>query len=252
MTLSPAATEWRWFASLAGPILTPAMHETLSSPPVNPGPSPAPPRKQGRGCLWAAIISFVLMLVLAVVGVFVVRGFVRSAISTYTSTEPVPIPILETTEAEAKEISDRARQFFEDLQAGEPVEPLVLTAEDLNRLIAWTGTNQLAGKLYVAIEDGEVRGRMSFPLDQTGWNSLQGRYLNADVVLTATLSGGELVVRATDIRANDKSVPAFVLKDLKQRNLADQFMNNPDAFAAMQLLESITVTDEGIMLTPRP
>lgn len=228
------------------------MNSTELPPVASSESAPPPPKKRGRGCLWALLISFVLLLVLGVTVALVARSVWKSAISTYTATEAVPIPILETSEDEARAITSRAGKFFKDLQAGEAVEPLMLTAEDLNRLIASTGTNHLAGKVFVTIEGDEVKGRMSFSLDQTGHESLRGRHLNADVILKAELKGGELVVQATDIRANDHSIPGWVMGNLKQRNLADQYMNDPDAYAAMQLLESITVTNGGIVLTPKP
>jgi hypothetical protein len=224
--------------------------------PPDAAPDEVPPqpvkKKKRHGCLWALLICFVLMIVLAVTGLLVVRSLWKSAVRTYTATAPVPIPVLETSKEEAKAISDRAKKFFEDLQAGKLVEPLTLTAEDLNRLIAASGSNQLAGKLFVTIADGKVKGRMSFSLDKTGRADLMGRWLNADVTLRATLEGGELRVVAEEIAANDKSIPGIVLNQLKQRNLADEFMNNQDTYAALQLLDSITVTNDAIVVTPKP
>jgi len=221
----------------------------LASDEVPPAPAP---KKKRHGCLWALLISFVLMVILGITGLLVVRSLLKSAVRNYTATEPVPIPIMETSKEEAKEISDRAKKFFEDLQKGEVVEPMMLTTDDLNRLIAASGTNQLAGKLVVDVQDGKIKGRISFSLDQTHQRELQGRYLNADVVLRVALAGGELRVWADEIQANDKAIPGLLMSNLKQRNLAEQFMNNPDAYAALQLVESITVTNGAIIVTPKP
>lgn len=223
-------------------------------PPLDTAEAPVPPapKKKRHGCLWALLITFVLGVFLLIAGVLVVRGLIKSAVRNYTATQPVAIPVLETTKAEAKEISDRAKHFFEDLKAGKLVEPLILAADDLNRLIADSGTNHLAGKLFVNLEDGRIKGRMSFPLDQTHQAALKGRYLNADVVLRVSLAGGELGVWAEEIQANEKAIPALVMSNLKQRNLADQWMNNQEVYAALQLIESVTVTNGALVVTPKP
>ncbi len=215
-------------------------------------PPPAAKKKKSHGCLWALLISFVVLVLLAVVGLIAAFSLWKSAVRNYTATAPLPIPVVAASKEEAKAITDRAMQFFQDLKAGQPVEPLILTADDLNRLIASSGSNQMAGKLFVTIEDGKVKGRMCFPLDQTHNKDLQGRYLNADVTLRATLQDGELRVWADEIQANDQAIPGIVLSQIQQRNLAEEYMKTQDAYATMLLLESITVTNGAIVITPKP
>ena len=223
-------------------------------PPIEPLNQPvAPPKKKRRwrGCLWALLICFCLMIVLAVTGVLVVRSLLKKAVRDYTTTQPVEIPIAQVTPEEGKAIADRAQKWFADLKAGAPVDPLTLTTDDLNRLIALSGTNQLAGKLTVDLSDGKLRGRICLPLDKVGQPDLVGRYLNADVTLKASIAGGELRVFADDIRANDKSIPGFILRKVKERNLADEFMNQQDVFATIQLLESVTITNGALIVMPK-
>jgi hypothetical protein len=231
------------------------MNPTEVPPALTPDEVPLPPPKKKsrwRGCLWALLICFVLLIVLGITGLLVVRSMIKSAVRDYTSTQPVEIPILETSEAEAKAITSRAQKFFEDLRGGKEVEPLMFTADELNRLIASTGTNQLAGKVYVTIEDGKVKGRVSIALDQFGSPELKGRWLNGMVTLRARIEGGELKVHAEEISANDKTIPAFILNRIKERNLADEHMNNQDFYATLQLIESITATNNAIIVTPKP
>ena len=229
--------------------LPPAL-ETDSAPP----PTPPPPKKKSwlRGCLWALLICFIVFIGLPITGVLVVRSMWKSAIRDYTASQPVEIPVVQTSKEEAKAITDRATKFFQDLAGGKPVEPLMLTADDLNKLIASTGSNQLAGKLFVTIEDGKVKGRVSFSLDKLGSPELKGRWLNGSVTLRAKIEGGELKVYADEISANDKTIPSLILNQLKQRNLAEEYMNNQDFYATLQLVESVTATNNAIIVTPKP
>ena len=68
---------------------------------------------------------------------------------------------------------DKLKQRFEAFQAAvreqRPTQPLTLTADDINALIA-SGPEQqaLKGKFYVSLEGDQLKGEVSVPLQEVG------------------------------------------------------------------------------------
>jgi hypothetical protein len=224
----------------------------MNNEPPGAAPPAAPkPRKKLRGCLWGCLITLVLLVVLALVAFLVLRGIWKSAIRDYTETAPVELPRVMVPEGTAQDLGERFRNFFETLRSSQSVQPLILTADDINRAIALTGTNQLRDRLFVTIEDGVVKGQVSVPLDTMNIAELRGRFINGTVTLKVDYNGGELRVWADSFQAHGKPAPEWLMKRIRDRNFAEGLLNNQQSYADLQNLETIVVTNGAIILVPK-
>ena len=207
-----------------------------------------PPKKRGcffYGCLALAVAG--LFCVAAVVGVYF---YVRSVINTYTSTTPVLLEKVEYSAAEMDALKARLQTFKKALDDGKESAELVLTADDLNALLSLEA--QLRGKLFVRIEDDKLKGEISMPLPDVGPLRLKGRYLNGAAVFRVALEASVLDVRLADVLVQNKPLPAMILRELKGRNLAQEFQTDPRTAADIAKFESIQVTNGAVRLRNSP
>ncbi len=125
-----------------------------------------------------------------------------------------------------------------------PVRELVLTAEEINGLIA--SKPEMKGHVFVEIEDGIVSGEVSFPTDMIPGAS--GRFFNADAEFDVSLVDGLLVVRLTDARVKGERVPQPLLDGFSRNNLAEELYNDPKNAEMLRKFDSIEVVDDSIVL----
>lgn len=202
-----------------------------------------PPKPRGclfYGCL-ALALAGLLALALGVIGYFVARSTAKRWINDYTSTTPVLIEKVEYSAAQMDALNGRLLEFRKALDSGRESIELVLTADDLNALVS--REPKLQGKLFVRIEDDKLKGEISMPLQDMGPLKLNGRYLNGVAVFRAALAAGVLDVRLEDVQVKNKPLPAIILKELKGRNLAQEFQTDPKTAADIAKFESIQITN---------
>lgn len=217
---------------------------------VEPPSMRVPQQKKGRGCFfYGCITSVVLVLVMVVVGIFVVRG-VKNWILSYTDTSPMELPTVEVTDAEYEALQQRMSAFKEALEKGDGTESLILTEKDINALIARSpDTKELKDTIYVSIEDDQVKGQISFPLDKTGFGWLKGRYLNGAATFNVLLEDGALDVTVDTVEVNGKALPDQVMAELRKENLAREFANDPETAKAIANFQSIKVQGGEVIIT---
>lgn len=214
------------------------------------------PQKKPRGCFfWGCIISVIVSVVLIiVVGVSIYVG-IRYLIDTakkYTDTVSAPMPAVAMPEPQRVELRKKVEEFRKGLEARTATEPLVLTADDLNALI--DDNPALKGKAHIDIVGEKVTAKISFPLRDMKLpiRELDERYLNGSATLRVSFKDGVLDVRADSIEAKGGPLPPKVMEALKNQNLAEKLLDDPKAREAFNKLESITVKDGKIIVTPRP
>lgn len=211
---------------------------------------PSKPRR--RGCwLYGCLITLALALIGVIAGFLILRHVVHQTVMSYTDTTPAKLPDLVITQPEIEAAQQRWKTFFEGLKGNQPLPPLTLTADDLNALIASTGTNALRDKLRVTIENNQLKGQVSFPLDRLQNGMLQGRYLNGTILFKVGLQDGVLTVRAESIEVKDQPLPGWLMSRIRAQNWAQNLMNDMNAVAVLQNLESIVVTNDALVVTPK-
>jgi hypothetical protein len=209
----------------------------------------------GSGCMKYALIGCLAMVVLIVVGgvlaYHAVTGFMSGIVDEYTDTQPRELPAVVVNEEEAEVIVQRVETFRKAQDAGGATEPLVLDANDINQLIHhhpdWS---ELADKVYVTIEDDQIQGEVSIPLDDVG-ELVKGRYLNGAATFKVGLAAGRLVVFVETLEVNGKPIPNEFMEQLRSKNLAEDSHKDEDFVAVVEKIESITVQDGRIYIVPK-
>jgi len=227
--------------------------------------------KTRRGCFpWSCLTAILVSLI----GVFVVGlasfWYVSVQVRQYTTDTPAKLPTPLYTDHEIAALEDRLQQIdlgeaspttvpratspadFKPAETGQvpptgEVVELVLSARDLNALIS--RQPDLQGKLLVTIEDGQVGGEVSIPLETLPGG--EGRFLNAHVSLAVELRDQELFVAITNATVKGAPLPKILLAALGNENLAAELNQHPMIKSRLQQLDSLTVEDDSIVLRKR-
>jgi hypothetical protein len=186
-----------------------------------------------------------LLLVVAV-GVYMAYRFVIGKVDEYTDTEPMELPTLLLTQTELEELNQRLSEFGEAVREGEATEPLVLQGEEINALVA--NEEEFRDHVYLTIEDDEIKGQISLPLDQLGF---KGRYLNGAAGFRVVLQNGDLAVNVTSVEVKGKPFPEEFMQQLRAQNMAEGATEDPEVQAVLEKIESITVEDGRLTITPK-
>jgi len=203
----------------------------------------APAKKRGclfYGCL-STIILGLLVVALFVAGFFVAKRFVNNLVALYTDTQPELIESVTYAAADREALKQRLEAFTVAVDSGKGGQELVLSAEDLNVLIA--ESPELKGKIFIMIEEDKLRGKVSVPLKDIGPLKLNGRYLNGTATLKASLTNGVVDLRLDDILVRSNALPARIVNELKKQNLAKEYQNDPKQQQEIQKYESIRLQD---------
>jgi hypothetical protein len=223
----------------------------MNNPTPLPSQPPAPRKKHGclfYGCLTLVILA-ILGIVIAVAGFFAAKRYASNVMTQYTQTNAVELPKVTATPQEQKAVQDRCSDFMDSLKAGKAVQPLVLSARDLNLLVA---KSELQNVVYLTIEDAQIKGQVSLPLENLGqWQMMKGRYLNGAAQFKVGMENSTLSVRLVSMEAGGKPVPDAFLSGLAGKNLAEEVLNNPDIGPTLRNLENVEVKDGKLILTPK-
>jgi hypothetical protein len=225
--------------------------EFHQAPKFSPEQYEAPPRQRGcffYGCIIASVLA-VLMLILLGIAIYVGYRFLAQQIDQYTSTSPIELPKLEMPAEQRQAVKERFESFKKAVDDGTPIEPLVLTSDDLNALIS--ENEDLKGTIYVTVDGDEVKGKVSWPLDKLGIGMVRGRYLNGEADLKASLQNGVLIVTLDSIEVNGKKPPEEFLQSLRQQNLAKDMYKDEKNAAMIRKFESLEIKDGKITIKVR-
>lgn len=208
------------------------------------------PEKSGCGCwVWGCLSVVVIGIIGIALASYLLYRVAAGQIEKYTSETPQEMPVVEYDEETLTALETRFDDFKAKLKSGEPTEDLVLTAEDINAMIA--KKEDLKGKIFVKIEDGQLKGDVSMPLDNLPLGVGKGRYFNASAAFDVTMANGMLVVNLADAEVKGEQVPEEFLQGMRKENLAKDLYNDPDTAKAFRRIESIDVEDGKVVLRVR-
>ena len=206
------------------------------------------PKKRGcffYGCLTMTILAL-LGGVLGYVGYRVFKSSTQKFITVYTDTQPVLLEYEEVSPAQLAALKWRLTAFDEALKQQTFAQELVLTASDINALIA--DNSKLKGKLFVMIEGDRIKGKVSLPLDNIGPLHLKNRYLNGMASFKTVLMNDVLVVTMDDVQVKGQPLPAILLAALKGKNLAQDALRDPQVAEKIRKFESLQIKDGKVIL----
>jgi len=211
--------------------------------------SASPPAKK-RGCLFWAAVTALVVVVTAGVGGYAAYRYVQHQIAeVYTSPAPLDLPSPMLSPAELGDLDGRLAAFVHALRNKNPVEPLVLTGEELTALVERSPDFQkVGGRARFSVGDGEVQSELSVPLDRVGY---AGRWFNGSAAFGVTLENGVLVVTLRSASVKGEPIPGWIVGRLADRNLAKDLYEKPEIAGLIARLESIDVSNGRITLVPR-
>ncbi len=209
--------------------------------------------KHRRGCLFygclTGVVCLLAMLVAALLGLHQLKKMVYQ----YTDSGPSPMPAVQMSPEQIEKVRQRVEDFRDAVRTGRDTAPLELSAEDVNALIDLDPDfRQMKGKLHVAIEGSQLKGRLSMPLTELGLPRFRGRYLNGTAALGISFRDGVLQVFAQELTVKDKPLPMVYMDVIRKHNLAEKIEQEPRAAAALKQLQAIQVKDSRLIITPKP
>lgn len=146
----------------------------------------------------------------------------------------------------AADAADRGDLAGKDA-TGPPARELVLTANEINGLIA--ANPDMRGRVFVKIKDGVVSGQVSIPTTMIPGAS--DRFFNADAEFDVSMKDGILVVQLTDASVKGERIPQQLLDGMSDENLAKGLYDDPKNAEMLRKFESIEVLDDSILLKLR-
>ena len=199
------------------------------------------------GCLIGGCLGTLLLLVVGTLLTgYAGYRFYQRQIAQYTSDTQTVLPTIEASEEKLEELEQRIEKFREQVEAGEPLKPFVMTEEDLNALVS--REEKLRGRVYFDIEGDALSAEVSVPTDAIP--GAKGRFFNGSLTVTASLDNGELIVHAQDASVNGEPIPEDFMRDIRKENLAKDVDNDPEVRKWLRKFESLEIRDDMIILTP--
>jgi hypothetical protein len=206
------------------------------------------PVKRRRGCLfYGCFTSCILVLVLLaglILGYLKIRNF-------FTDTKPVALPTVAMSDADMQQVRQRVDTFSSDIRSARPTQPLSLSGDEINALIAtdphWKA---LKGKLYVTIEGDQVKGQLSVPTADVGLGIFKNRYINGSAALNVSLKNGTLLLSIQSLLIKGRPIPEKYMQQIRAQNLAQGVNDDPKASAGLNKLKSIEVKDGKLIIEP--
>jgi hypothetical protein len=211
-----------------------------------------PQPKPGKGCLfYLGIIAAISLLMLAL-GAFFGLRYAKGLVNQLTEAQPAQLPTVQLPEAQMFQLHDRVATFRDGVRDGDAVEPLELTADELNALIETDpAMAPLKNHLFVTIDGNQLGAQISFRAEDLGLVRLQGRYVNATGVFHVAINTNELQITAESLAVRGKPVPRNIMREVTAENLADKFNQDPRTSAGLKKLQSIEVKDGKLIIVPK-
>ncbi len=211
------------------------------------------PQKRRRSCFFFGCLTGIVCLVAILIAFLIGLHQFKKMLAGFTDTQPMPLPVSQMPRDQADKLMNRVNAFRDAVRAGKTAEPLTLTADELNALIATDpDLGPLKGKLYVTIDGSLLKAQVSLPLDEAGLRIFRGRYLNGEATLRASLQNGVLQVTPDNIVVKGKPLPGLYMDKLRTVNLAESFNSQPQIANALSKLQSLSVEGGRLVLGPKP
>jgi len=210
------------------------------------------PPKPRRGCFFYGCITSLVLLVIVLGALLAGLHYVKKMVNRFTDNKPMELPTLQMSKAEIDQVKQRFEAFQQEVRGQRATKPLVLTADDINALIASSSDPQaLKGKLYVSLEGDQVKGEVSVPLHEVGLSMFKGRYLNGSATFNLGFREGVLIVTPGTLNVKGNPVPEAYMQEIRKQNFAASLTNEPAAAAVLHGLQDIQVKEGKVVVLPK-
>jgi hypothetical protein len=207
------------------------------------------PIKRRRGCLfYGCLTSCILALVVLALPVLIYLKILNAF-----DTKPIALPTVDLSDSDMQQVRQRVDAFRNDVRSAHPTQPLSLSANEINALIA-TDPNlkALKGKVYVSIEDSQVKGQVSVPTSDVGLGFFKHRYINGSGAFNIALTNGTLFLSLQSLAIKGRPIPEKYMQQVRAQNLAQGINDDPKSSAGLNKVKSIEVKDGKIVIVPTP
>lgn len=211
-----------------------------------------PQKSSRRGCLfWAGIVAVFLFFCALLAG-YAAYSYFKHLVYEFTETKPIEMPVVQMSGTEITNLQQRVEKFDKAIDANKPAEPLILTADEINALIAHeTQTNPNPVHLYFSFNDDHVQAKLSLPTDGFGLKILRGRYFNGSGDFAVSLHDGRLSLNIKSLSVKGKPLPERFLQPLRQENFADAWTNDVEFNQTVAKLKEIKIENGTLHVIPK-
>lgn len=209
-------------------------------------------RPKRHGCLfWGAIVALFLFLCTLFAGYGAYR-YLRHLVFEYTDSKPIEMPVVQLSGTEVTNLQQRVEKFNKALEANKPVDPLILSADEINALIAnETKTNPVPVHLYFSFNQDRVQAQLSLPTDGFPLRILKGRYFNGSGDFAVSVHDDKLFLNIKSLSIKGKPLPERFMQPLRQENFADSWTNDPDFNNALAKLKELKIESNKLYVIPK-
>ena len=196
-------------------------------------------KKKTNRWIIIAIIAVVVFLLLAVGGCWIYVCHLRNEL---TDVKPQEIATAQVTEPEKRKLGETDKKFSKGVKEGKSME-LELLGEQLDKMIAlFDEFKPLRGHVSLKLDGEFIKAKVSLPMEK--FPMFDGRYLNGEFKLKASVSNGKLnaeVIEGTTEQG--KPYPKWLVKKLndtiaspafQQRRSADQWLKKLELLKVME------------------
>lgn len=210
------------------------------------------PRRR-RGCLFWGGIAAGILLLLALLVAFATYHYVHHLVDEYTDTKPLEMPGIQMSHEELTNLQQRVDGFDKAIKEDKPVQPLILTADEINALIfnATRSNTSSPVRLYFNFTNDQVHAQLSVPTDGIGLKMLKGRYFNGSGDFGMSLHDGKLTLKVKSLSVKNKPLPEQLMQSLRAENFADTWTNDTEFESALKKLQEIKIENDKLVVIPK-
>jgi hypothetical protein len=208
--------------------------------------------KHGRGCLFYTGVAVGISIMVLIAASYLGYRYAKSLIAQFTDTQPMLLPAVEMEEHDLNALQSRIANFSRAVEQGNGVEPLTISADEANALIAATPELvTVRGQLQFEFEGSNVVARFSIPAEDLGLKPLKGRYVNASGAFKIGITNGVLNVNARSLSSKGQPLPETFMNRISPQNFAFKLNHDPKGKAVLERIQDIRVTDGKLVIVPK-
>jgi hypothetical protein len=197
------------------------------------------PRSRTKGCLLAAGATALGLLLIGGIVAGVLFWKARKLRDEFSDTQLKAVPIAEANAETARRLSRTFEQLQRAVKEGR-TEQFSFTDLQLNQIVATVpAVSEARGRAQFAIVGDHLQVAAGIPLGEIP--GFQGRYLNGEFTLDIRLENGALTLRVLEATVRGQPLPALIMERLRQRDLADLAMQNPEFRQQISALKALRI-----------
>ena len=204
------------------------------------------PAPKWRGCLLAAGVAALCLVLLAGIVAGVLFWKFRALRDEFADTQVQSVPIAETNAEAARRLTRTFEQMQRAVQEGRS-ERFVFTDQQLNQMVATVPAVQEGrGKVHFAIAGEHLKIQAGLPLEQVP--GFQGRYLNGEFTVDLRMENGALRLYVLDAAVRGKPLPPVIMERLRGIDLAAQVQQDPEVRRQLAGIKTLRIENGKLLL----